>query len=83
MERFLLALLLLFIVVAVAYPIWRRYSVGGGCGPCGTTTTPSSSTCFPSIPWTVKSGIIDLRGCTDDVYLFANKSRVHFIEELP
>lgn len=85
MEAILLVLALLVIAAVLLYPVWRRSTGGASCGPCGTPTVPAPSTgvCFPSIPWTVKSGIIDLRGCNDDIYIFANRSRVHFIEESP
>ena len=86
MEALFLVLALLVLAAVLLYPVWKRQTRGTGCGPCGTTTTTPSTTtgvCFPSVPWTVKSGLIDLRGCNDDIYIFANRDRVHFIEESP
>lgn len=82
MEAILLVLALLVIAAVLLFPIWRRSAAGSGCGPCAPSVpAPSSGVCFPSIPWTVKSGIIDLRGCNDDIYLFARRSQIHFVEE--
>lgn len=80
-----LVLLLLVVAAFVVYVLWMRHSGGGGgCttvtpSPCGTVTT--TGTCFPSTQFPVKSGIVDLRQCSDHVYILGDRSKVHFITE--
>lgn len=77
-----LLVLVLVVVAVLIFCLWRRYvpTTGTPCSPCTTTTT--GTVCFPGTTYPVKSGLIDLRNCTDDVYIFANQSKVHFIQEV-
>lgn len=77
MEGLIVLFLLIVITAIILYPLWKRYfNCGGSCGG-STLSTPGN--CFPSTTFPVKSGLIDLRNCTDHVYIMGDRSRVHFI----
>lgn len=78
-DSVVLVLLVIVIAAILLYPVWRRYQ----CGTCPTTTTVGTTTCFPSTTFPVKSGLIDLRNCNDEVYILGDQSRVHFLQETP
>lgn len=88
MEGILLLIFLVILIVLIGVPLWRRYQ-----GTTTVTTTPTTTTttttgnCFTPSTFPVKSGIFDLRNCTDDVYILLNscsdQSRVHIVTECP
>jgi hypothetical protein len=79
-----IVILVLFLVIAavIIYPIWRRHHQGTTTTTTTLTTVPTG-TCFPSTTFPVKSGLIDLRLCNDDVYILGNPAKVKFITISP
>lgn len=83
MESFLIFLILLIVIALIGIPLWNRYKSCLTCPSTGVVTTPVVGTCFPGTTFPVKSGVFDLRTCTDDIYIFTtNKAKVHFVEEV-
>lgn len=80
MESLLIFIIFLIILGVVLYPLWLRWR-GTSCGPCGLPSI-GTGTCFPSSQIPVKSGIIDLRRCSDDVYILGDRTKVHFVSEI-
>lgn len=77
------------ILVIFLFPLWDNW-VRGNCssgtgGGCPTSTTGTG--CFPGHDFPVKSGLFDLRNCTDDeFYVLGNsttQSKFVFLTEAP
>lgn len=93
MEGVILFLLFLVIIGVVLYPHFKRHYLCSSfrqeensslCGPCGKSNfrPPSSlapGVCFPGTTFPVKGGLIDLRNCSDEVYILGDKRKVNFI----
>lgn len=90
MDTIVIVIVAIIVVLLVCHLLSKKGGVSGGCGtkpagtpcaPCGTATVVGGN-CFPGSEFHIKSGLFDLRGCNDDVYILTNdRSKVHFITE--
>lgn len=86
MEEALFLILILLVAGIVLYPVLRRYMTASSlspCRPCGEPVPNTPGVCFPGTTFPVKGGLIDLRHCSDEVYILGDRNKVNFISINP